>query len=220
MSRTEPPPETVKLAEQLGDQLADEQLALQRRVPTGERDAAIMRAQIAYLTDHAGRPAEYFYPLVADVISKQDYLRLTIERMWVRQREKMFAIAQQTLLARLTDHLITERMRELEELTTLRHDLLDLAMPMRTEIIQDGEVVKVRRDWKVEPKSLEGVIRAFRDITVLLDETRNALHAVVGQAVPRLDAKSDTEDGPLEYEEAVEAVRQVLELKIRQQHEG
>lgn len=172
-------------------------------------DAALLKAQLAYLIDHQGRPPEYYYALVQDHMSLPVFLSHVHAQQWIRTRDRIQASAQQLLLRRLRDRVVSDRMHELSRMKNLLDKMMEYAMPDESS----GQIV-----WNVEPKSLEGLVRAMKDLFGTMDNLRDKLNAEVQAATPEVDTKAEIQ-GPLPYETAVEVTKQVLRKQIESQRQ-
>ena len=212
-NKTDPPNAAVKaLAEDLGEQLVTDLAVV--KPGDGDLQNAFLRAQVAYISDHQSRPPEYFYPLVADHMSKGEYLQRAFRAQWGRQRDRMQAAAQNLLVRRLTDKYLSARTQELKQLQDLREELFELAMP---NIVIDNDGVE-HKEFKVQPHSLEGVVRVAKELDAMVVATRTDLALTLGMNVSSVEAEGQG-DGPLEETDAITVVRQLLENRLKSQRE-
>lgn len=209
--------ETKQLGEALAERIMNEGGDIRSKIPAAKRrDVEFLRAQIAYLTDPALRPAKFFFPMVEGLMALPSFLQRVTRAQWARRRERIFAQAQQSMVRRMTDGILTERMAEMRDLKKLRDNLFLLSMPEERKDTSTGEV---RLVWPVEPKSLGEVVMAFTKVHELLDAQRLNVTSAVTAAVPPLEQKAGTADGPLEHETVVEVARTILERQVEEQRE-
>jgi hypothetical protein len=161
-----------------------------------------MRAEIAFLTDPLFRPPEFFYTLMRGTVNLQTYRERVVEDRWEAQREKVKAQAKAELVRRVSSHNVKEQVREAEQISQLRGWLFELLTPSRNE---DGSL-----EWKVQPKSLEGCIKAFQDVSVLLQMYRQTVLQQIEPHAPVVVDEESVSRGPFTDEEAGQIAEQLL----------
>jgi len=162
------------------------------------------RAQVAFLTDPHLRPPEAFWPLLEGSVPLGEYLEIVSRDDWDGQRERIRRRAQQELLNRIVDAQLQERLTEVREITEVRRWLYQLIKPT---FDAEGNPF-----FSVAPHSLEGVIKAFREITLLLQTWREGVRDQLPQAQAVIDVAPA--DQPFSKEEIGDVARALLRKRL------
>jgi len=180
----------------LVDRVADQIEAVEPGDTEVHLDVMVLRAQIAYMTDSERRPPDAFYPVVARHMTITAYYHRVRDGRWREAREQLWARAQRRLVERLSGQVVEQRVREMEQLTSLREHYLDLITPDEVEVVnEDTGLVERHRRFKVEPKSLGEAVRSFKDLTLLLEMTRRNVFGELDNHVPAVEMQNAEEAG-------------------------
>jgi quinol monooxygenase YgiN len=167
-----------------------------------------LKAEVAYLTDPMLRPPEYFFPLLRGGMSKKTYLERAVAARWEASREKVRTQAKTELIRRVSNQIIREQVKEAEEVNQLRQWMLEFLTPTRDE---DGNL-----NFRIAPKSLEGMIKQFKEVSVLLQMYRQTvLQQVEPHAPVTVDEAHEVVRGPFTEEEAGQIAEQLLRKRHR-----
>jgi hypothetical protein len=99
-------------------------------------------------------------------------------------------------------------MQEAKDLAKMRGWLFQLLTPEE----KDGNL-----NFKVRPNSLEGVIKAYKDVTVLLQAYRAEVMSKVEPLAPTIEGDSSDDDvGPFSTKEAGMMARTILKDRMEQ----
>jgi hypothetical protein len=177
------------------------------------RELLFAKARLGYITDLHQRAAEAFWPNMEGTISPAAFVKRATAEGWEAQRRKIWAMAQAELAQRISKQVVKDQMDEVQELMQVRSWLFKLIAPTE-HTDDDGNVVL---EFPVEPKSLEGVVKAYRDISVLLTMTRQHVLQVIEPQAPAVeDAGSGAmRAGPLTREDAGDAARLIMTRNLR-----
>lgn len=175
------------------------------------REAAYLRAQLAFLVDPYCRPPGDFFELVDEHMSVEDYQARVRADRWPAMRERLRATAQRELLDQLSRRIVARQMQEAAKVEALMDHLYDYISPITAP---DGEL-----SWRVQPKSLEGMIRTYRDLAVLLQAYRQAVAQGIEPTMPREyielgKAGGGPQRGPFAPEETGAMVETVLKMRM------
>lgn len=166
------------------------------------------QCEVAYITDPQQRSAEYHWDqLCSSVISLGPFMRRVRQGQWVVRREQYWEQVQQEVLRRSQNRVISDRVKELQEIQQVRDDVLDVMRPK----ILDG-----RKIYPVKPGSLEGMVGAFTKLDQLADAKRDSVLTMIE---PRLARETDG-SGPESVftpEEMRDVARMLLERRRQQQ---
>jgi hypothetical protein len=175
------------------------------------REAAYLHAQLAFLIDPYCRPPGDFYELASAHMDAEDYQARVRADRWPAMRERLRATAQRELLDQLSRRIVARQMQEAAKVEALMDHIYEFISPI---VAPDGEL-----SWRVQPKSLEGMIRTYRDLAVLLQAYRQAVAQGIEPTMPREfielgKAGSGPQRGPFAPEETGAMVETVLKLRM------
>jgi hypothetical protein len=190
-------------------------IALAMDVGPGSIEMALYRAEIAYLCDPHLRGVNYFWQMMDGQVDLATFQVHARERKWEVQRLKVRQKAQADLVRRLSNQIVSDQLAEAADLSKLRGWFFQLLTPEEVEYYEDGRV-KARLHFQVEPNSLEGCVKALRDITVLLQAYRGEVLSTLEPMVPDMHAGVSSDDvGPFSQHEAGEMARSILDRRRR-----
>jgi hypothetical protein len=157
-------------------------LTLTRRSPLSEsnsivlvqawvREEGLRKAEVAFITDRARRPLEYWWGEMCDgSCSLSVFMGRASKGSWVRRRDKYWEEVTQELLKHAKYRAVNDRVQDLAEITKLRTEVLGAVMP---------RVLNGRKVFQVKPGNLEGMITAFTRLDKLADDKRDAVLAMI-----------------------------------------
>lgn len=147
------------------------------------REEAVRKAEVAYLTDRQRRPLEYWWEqLCAELIGLSDFQRRAAQGRWPARRREWWDEVQQEVLRQSKFRAVSDRVQELQQVQAVRSDVLEAIRPRRI-VGPDGEEI-VR--YPIQPKSYEGMVRAFALMDQLADGKRDE---ILGMIDPDLKAE-------------------------------
>jgi hypothetical protein len=201
--------ETIKSINRLAD-------AEDLNVQGTSLEMALYRAEIAYLCDPHLRSVDFFWQMTDGQIDLAEFQEHARARKWEVARFRVRQKAQSDLIRRLSNRIVSEQLAEAEDLQRLRGWFFDLLTPQ--EVIDENGKTAMR--FQVQPNSLEGAVRAYKDITVLLNMYRNEVLATLEPMAPDSRDISVAEDaGPFSRDEAGEIARALLDKRRRARHQ-
>jgi hypothetical protein len=192
------------------NRLADVDLQL----PGTALEMLLYKAEIAYLCDPHLRSVEFFWQMTEGQIDLADFQEHARSRHWEAMRFRVRQKAQADLVRRLSRRIVSEQIEEAKDLQKLRGWFFELMTP-REVIDEDG---RMALSFQVQPNSLEGVMRAFKDITVLLQAYRTEVLATLEPMAPDMHSDASDDSGPFSETEAGEMARAILDKRRRTRH--
>jgi|6_EtaG_2_1085325.scaffolds.fasta_scaffold16506_3 hypothetical protein len=177
------------------------------------RELLFAKARLGYITDLHQRAVEAFWPQMEGTMSPHAFVKRATNEGWEAQRRKIWAMAQAELARRISKQVVKDQMAEVQELMQVRSWLFKLIAPSERKD-DDGNTVL---EFPVEPKSLEGVVKAYKDISVLLTMTRQHVLQVIEPQAPAVeDAGSGAmRAGPLTREDAGDVARSIMTRSLK-----
>jgi len=182
--------------------------ALQRHLHDGTAagDVGLLKAEVAYLTDPQLRPVEFFYPLASSAMPFAVYIKRAADDRWEAEREKIRAAAKSELVRRVGSQIVREQVKEAEEVNKLRGWLLKLLTP---EEDADGHLI-----FQVAPKSLEGCVKVFKEVSILLQMYRQTVLQQIEPHAPSVVDEDKVTRGPFTDEEAGQIAEQLMRKRF------
>ena len=180
----------------------------------GSIEMALYRAEIAYLCDPHLRSVNYFWQMMDGQVDLATFQVHARERKWEVMRLKVRQKAQSDLVRRLSNQIVSDQLAEAADLQKLRGWFFQLLTPDEIEYEEDG-TVKTRLRFQVQPNSLEGCVKALRDITVLLQAYRGEVLSTLEPMAPDMHSAASDDVGPFSEREAGELARGILDRRRR-----
>jgi len=182
-----------------------------------DREIFYERARLAYITDRHQRSVEAFWPIMQGTMSPSSFVNRTVREGWKPARRRVVAQAQNELIRRVGRQVLKDQMEEVNQLMEVRDNLLHLITPQKTEVEQENGTKGTIMKYAVEPKSLEGCIRAFKDVSILLVSYRDQVSGRLSrEAPPVADDVSGSVSGPLTSGDAGMVARQILQRQLEE----
>ena len=169
------------------------------------REALILRAQVAYLTDPNKRHVETFWTVTEGTVSLDEFIKRANREKWQKQRDKISHQIRGEINRRMGKEIVADQIREARETQNIRNWLYDYIKP---NIGADGVPI-----FRAEVKSMEGILKAYRDITLLLQLYRQT---VSDELAPHtvIDVRAEAVDVPFSSEELVDVAHEVLRRRL------
>ncbi|HUW12414.1 MAG TPA: hypothetical protein VM537_21995 [Anaerolineae bacterium] len=169
------------------------------------REALILRAQVAYLTDPNKRNVELFWTVTEGTVSLDEFVKRANREKWQKQRDKISHQIRGEIIRRMGKEIVADQIREARETQNIRNWLYDYIKP---NIGADGVPI-----FRAEVKSMEGILKAYRDITLLLQLYRQTVSEDLAPHTV-IDVQTETADSPFTSEELVDVAHEVLKRRI------
>lgn len=172
-----------------------------------QREDALRRAEVAYITDELQRPLEYWWQQLCDKILKLSSFRERADKgKWVSRRERYWKAVVQEILRKSKYRAVHDRVHELREIQAVRDNTLELIQP---------KIVEGQKFYKVQPSTYEGMVNALVKLDALADAKRDAVLAMIE---PDLAREEMGEERTLFAHDEMETLAQgLLELRMQKQ---
>lgn len=179
-----------------------------------QQEEALRSVEVAFVTDRLRSPLDYWWEQICSRVGvSYELVRERAERGgWHTRREEYWQAVSNEVLTRSKNRAVRDRLAELEQISTLREELVYLLTP---------KVVGGRKTFLVPPRSYEGVANAFIRFDQLADHKRqNILAAIDPQLVQVQQADSKAPQGAgssLTTSELEKVARLLLQERLSQQ---
>jgi hypothetical protein len=170
-------------------------------------EEAYRQMELAYITDEQLRTVEYWWQqLAANVVGLRAAMERCRKARWEQRREKFRRGVLQGALQKAKYQAIRTLSAELQKVQALRDQTYEMVM---AKIGPDG-----RRIIKVQPKSYEGMVRAFVVVDARVESLRDALLSMVEPELQRSADKAGSDAEEVFAKDDMRAVvRMLLERK-------
>lgn len=173
------------------------------------REERLRQAEVAYITDRARRPLEFWWgQLCEDYMPLASFMNRANRGRWAVRRDDYWAEVTQELLKQAKYRAVHDRVRDLQEVHQIRAEVLEVIMP---------RVVDGRKVFNVKPGTLEGMVTAFTRLDKLADEKRDAVLTMIEPELTQEMMDSGATFTPDEYRAMG---RFILERRMVNQQEG
>lgn len=136
-----------------------------------QREEALRKAEVAFVTDELQRPLEYWWQLLCDkVIQLRGFQERADRGKWAQRREKFWQAVVQEILRKSKYRAVHDRVKELQEIQQVRDNTLELIQP---------KIIEGQKFYKVQPSTFEGMINALVKLDALADAKRDAVLAMI-----------------------------------------
>jgi hypothetical protein len=166
------------------------------------------KAKIAYIVDPHLRSVDFFYHIMDGELTLDAFRRRTKKEKWGTLRTKARQQAEAALIKRLSNQIMRDQIEEANDCQKLRKWLFGLLTP--EEVTDDQGEVNYK--FKVRANSLEGVVGAYKQVTILLQAYRQEVLSQL-EPIAHGSAGGEEEEGPFTAEEAGEMARALLERR-------
>ena len=175
-----------------------------RSLARWEREEKLREAEVSYIVDRQRRNPEYWWDrLCSDVITLQLFLHRAKLGKWVIRRNKYWDQVTQEILRTSRYRAVQDRVKELQEIQTVRQDALEAITP---------RVVDGRKIYPVRPGNLEGMIGALVKLDKLSDDKRDVVLTMIEPEL-RASSQEDAGLGPFTADEWRDVARMLLESR-------
>jgi hypothetical protein len=174
-----------------------------------QREEAIRKMEVAYITDAERRPLEYWWTqLGKDHVTLADFMPRAIAGHWESRRAKYWSSVTQGVLKDSKRRAIMDRSRELQELQQVRQNTLELVQPR----VIDGQKI-----YPVEPHSYESLVGALVRLDQLVDGKRQTMLNMIEPDIKHEMKRASTVFSPSEIRSVA---RLLLESRRAKQQEA
>jgi hypothetical protein len=151
-----------------------------------ELDKAILQAETSYICDPDRRPIEYWHQEYLEPYGKLlDWTRrYALDNKWAERRQAFWRGVQLAWLKQKQEALLQTRVTELLEAQEFRTQVYQMIKPRMV-----GDVMV----WPIEPKSWEGVARAWIQLDGMIEDKRDAIMQVVDPMLGKIEAEIEGE---------------------------
>lgn len=174
-----------------------------------QAEIAILQVESAFVSDPDRRNIEYWYEKkLSRYYSLYDVLQYAKVHRWNEKRVAFWKGVQSAWLKQKQLTLMQELSTELNETKDIRDHVLRLIKPKRTP---DGVEV-----FTVQPKSLEGMIRAYAALDDVVERKRKDIMEMIEPMLGQSERKSETEKQHFSGSEMREIAHQLLSQRRKQ----
>ena len=173
------------------------------------REERLRQAEVAYITDRARRPLEFWWAQTCeDQMALSSFMARANRGRWALRRDEYWGEVTQELLKQAKYRAVHDRVRDLQEVHQVRAEVLEVIMP---------KVVDGRKVFNVRPGTLEGMVTAFARLDKLADDKRDAVLTMIEPELTQEMMDSGATFTPDEYRAMG---RFILERRMVKPQEG